>query len=103
MTEFKADAAFEAGSVFAVDWPLCQVRLQDESTYSRSGSLDFTDNAIDTASGVIRLRAVVPNADGFLKRCNARFNRLVLNDLNDAKTSVSRRPDCAERSAVQHD
>ena len=44
-----------------------QVRLQDESTYSRSGSLDFTDNAIDTASGVIRLRAVVPNADGFLK------------------------------------
>ncbi|WP_374599601.1 efflux RND transporter periplasmic adaptor subunit [Brevundimonas sp.] len=44
-----------------------QVRLQDESTYSRSGTLDFTDNAIDTASGVIRLRAVVPNADGFLK------------------------------------
>ncbi|MGV9009410.1 efflux RND transporter periplasmic adaptor subunit [Brevundimonas sp.] len=44
-----------------------QVRLQDESAYSRSGSLDFTDNAIDTASGVIRLRAVVPNADGFLK------------------------------------
>ena len=44
-----------------------QVRLQDESTYSRSGSLDFTDNAIDTASGDIRLRAVVPNADGFLK------------------------------------
>lgn len=44
-----------------------QVRLQDESAYSRSGTLDFTDNAIDTASGVIRLRAVVPNADGFLK------------------------------------
>ena len=44
-----------------------QVRLQDETTYSRSGSLDFTDNAVDTASGVIRLRAVVPNADGFLK------------------------------------
>lgn len=44
-----------------------QVRLQDESDYSRSGTLDFTDNAIDTASGVIRLRAVVPNADGFLK------------------------------------
>ena len=44
-----------------------QVRLQDESTYSRSGSLDFTDNAVDTASGVIRLRALIPNADGFLK------------------------------------
>ena len=44
-----------------------QVRLQDESGYSRSGTLNFTDNAVDTASGVIRLRAVIPNADGFLK------------------------------------
>jgi RND family efflux transporter MFP subunit len=44
-----------------------QVRLQDESDYTRSGTLDFTDNAIDTASGVIRLRAIIPNADGFLK------------------------------------
>ena len=44
-----------------------QVRLQDETGYSRSGTLDFTDNAVDTASGVIRLRAVIPNADGFLK------------------------------------
>lgn len=44
-----------------------QVRLQDEATFTRSGTLDFTDNAVDTASGVIRLRAVIPNADGFLK------------------------------------
>ncbi|MFP5297260.1 MAG: efflux RND transporter periplasmic adaptor subunit, partial [Alphaproteobacteria bacterium] len=44
-----------------------QVRLQDESGFTRSGTLDFTDNAVDTASGVIRLRAVIPNADGFLK------------------------------------
>jgi len=44
-----------------------QVRLQDESDYSRAGTLDFTDNAVDTASGVVRLRAVIPNADGFLK------------------------------------
>ena len=44
-----------------------EVRLADESGFSRAGTLDFTDNAIDTASGVIRLRAVVPNADGFLK------------------------------------
>ena len=44
-----------------------QVRLQDESDYSRSGTLDFTDNAVDTASGVVRLRAVIANADGFLK------------------------------------
>ena len=44
-----------------------QVRLQDETGFTRSGTLDFTDNAVDTASGVIRLRAVIPNPDGFLK------------------------------------
>src|SRR5690606_19036479 len=44
-----------------------RVRLQDEAESNRSGTLDFTDNAVDTASGVIRLRAVIPNADGFLK------------------------------------
>ncbi|MBX9459829.1 MAG: efflux RND transporter periplasmic adaptor subunit [Brevundimonas sp.] len=44
-----------------------QVRLQDETGFSRSGTLDFTDNTVDSASGVIRLRAVIPNADGFLK------------------------------------
>ncbi len=44
-----------------------RIRLQDETSYNRVGTLDFTDNAIDTASGTIRLRAVVPNADGFLK------------------------------------
>ena len=44
-----------------------QVRLQDEASFTRAGTLDFTDNAVDSASGVIRLRAVIPNADGFLK------------------------------------
>lgn len=43
------------------------VRLQDEAEFSRSGTLDFTDNAIDASSGTVRLRAVIPNADGFLK------------------------------------
>ncbi len=44
-----------------------QVRLQDEADFTRAGTLDFIDNAVDTASGVIRLRAAIPNADGFLK------------------------------------
>jgi RND family efflux transporter MFP subunit len=44
-----------------------RIRLQDETSYDHVGTLDFTDNAIDTASGTIRLRAVVPNANGFLK------------------------------------
>lgn len=44
-----------------------RIALQDESTFSRTGRLDFSDNAVDDGSGVIRLRAIVPNADGFLR------------------------------------
>ncbi|WP_417230830.1 efflux RND transporter periplasmic adaptor subunit [Brevundimonas sp.] len=44
-----------------------RLRLQDEAAFTRAGTLDFTDNAVDTASGVIRLRALVPNVDGLLK------------------------------------
>lgn len=33
MSDFAADPAFEAGSVFAADWPLCQVRLQDDARF----------------------------------------------------------------------
>ena len=44
-----------------------KVRLQDEAEFTHAGTLDFTDNAIDPASGTIRLRAVIANANGFLK------------------------------------
>lgn len=30
MSDFVPDPAFAAGSVFATDWPLCHVRLQDD-------------------------------------------------------------------------
>ena len=30
---FKADPAFDSGSVPVCDWPLCQVRLQDDSRF----------------------------------------------------------------------
>ena len=30
---FTADPAFDAGSVVACDWPLCQVRLQDDARF----------------------------------------------------------------------
>jgi len=30
---FRPDPAFDAGSVFAVDWPLCHVRLQDDARF----------------------------------------------------------------------
>lgn len=30
---FAVDPAFQVGSVFAADWPLCQVRLQDDARF----------------------------------------------------------------------
>lgn len=33
MSGFRPDAAFEAGSVFAIDWPLCHVRLQTDDRF----------------------------------------------------------------------
>lgn len=44
-----------------------QVRLQDESEYRWNGKVDFSDNAIDGASGTVRMRAVVANPNNFLK------------------------------------
>ena len=50
MTDFAADPAFEAGSVFAADWPLCQVRLQDDARFPwliliprRPGAVELDD------------------------------------------------------------
>lgn len=31
--QFRADPAFDAGSVAVCDWPLCQVRLQDDARF----------------------------------------------------------------------
>ena len=33
MAGFVVDPAFQAGSVFAADWPLCHVRLQDDARF----------------------------------------------------------------------
>jgi len=44
-----------------------RVRLQDETGFRHVGYLDFSDNAVDTASGVVRLRGVIQNSDGFLR------------------------------------
>ncbi|WP_119422885.1 efflux RND transporter periplasmic adaptor subunit [Desertibaculum subflavum] len=41
-------------------------RLRDEPDWPREGKLNFVDNQVDRSSGTIRVRAVFPNADGFL-------------------------------------
>jgi RND family efflux transporter MFP subunit len=44
-----------------------RVRLQDENEFTRNGVLDFADNAIDASSGAVRLRAVIPNRNNFIR------------------------------------
>jgi len=56
-TPFAADPAFDAGSIFAADWPLCQVRLQDDARFPwliliprRAGMIELGDlSAADRA------------------------------------------------------
>jgi membrane fusion protein (multidrug efflux system) len=40
-----------------------QVTLPDGTPYAQSGTLDFSDLAVDPGTGAISLRAVVPNPD----------------------------------------
>src|SRR3546814_18127845 len=50
------------------DWSsdVCSSDLGEED-YSRTGTIDFVDNALSTGSGTIGVRAIVPNADGKLR------------------------------------
>jgi RND family efflux transporter MFP subunit len=42
------------------------IGLSDENDFTREGTLDFIDNALDRSSGTIHARATVPNSDLFL-------------------------------------
>lgn len=44
-----------------------KVKLQDESDFKWPGTLDFADNGIDRSSGAVRLRAVIPNRNNFIR------------------------------------
>ncbi|MDN4633231.1 efflux RND transporter periplasmic adaptor subunit [Sphingomonas sp. PsM26] len=46
--------------------PAVEIQLQDETAHRWKGKLDFTDNGLDTHSGTIRGRAVLPNPGLFL-------------------------------------
>lgn len=43
-----------------------KILLEDGSTYDHPGKLEFTGLSVDTGTGMITLRAVVPNPDGVL-------------------------------------
>jgi diadenosine tetraphosphate (Ap4A) HIT family hydrolase len=59
MTEFTADPAFEAGSVFAVDWPLCQVRLQDDARFPWLILLPRVEGGVELDDLIAEQRAVL--------------------------------------------
>jgi diadenosine tetraphosphate (Ap4A) HIT family hydrolase len=59
MTEFTADPAFEAGSVFAADWPLCQVRLQDDVRFPWLILLPRVEGAVELDDLTADQRAVL--------------------------------------------
>jgi membrane fusion protein, multidrug efflux system len=44
----------------------CYVRLENETTFPHAGIIDFIDNTLDTGTGTILLRGVIPNPDGAL-------------------------------------
>jgi RND family efflux transporter MFP subunit len=53
-----------------------RIRLLDEATFTHVGHMDFVDNRLDTTTGTIRGRALVPNPGGFLTP--GQFGRLQL-------------------------
>jgi len=53
-----------------------RIRLLDEPSFTHIGKMDFVDNRVDTATGTIRGRALVPNPGGFLTP--GQFGRLQL-------------------------
>ena len=61
---FKADPAFDAGSVIVLDWPLCQVRLQDDTRFPwliliprRTGLHELED--LDTADRAVLMDEIL--------------------------------------------
>jgi len=42
------------------------LRLQDENGFPHEGTVNFSDNAFDTTTGTLLIRATFPNHDGFL-------------------------------------
>ncbi|MFC3908106.1 efflux RND transporter periplasmic adaptor subunit [Legionella dresdenensis] len=42
------------------------IKLPDEDSYKHQGSMNFVDNVVDTGTGTIQARAIVPNADAII-------------------------------------
>ncbi|KTD52463.1 HlyD family transporter secretion protein [Legionella rubrilucens] len=42
------------------------IKLQDEQDFIHEGKMDFMDNVVDTGTGTVQSRAIVPNPDGII-------------------------------------
>ncbi len=64
---YAAAAVAEGDSASAdVQGNAVEVGLANEDGYPHAGRVDFVDNQVDSDTGTLRVRAVVPNADGRL-------------------------------------
>lgn len=61
MSGFRPDPAFGAGSVFATDWPLCQVRLQDDGRFPWLILIPRIEGAVELDDLTADQRAVLMN------------------------------------------
>ncbi|WP_346840014.1 efflux RND transporter periplasmic adaptor subunit [Microbulbifer sp. SAOS-129_SWC] len=58
--------ALAAGTVEAADNLPVSIKLEDGSTYSQTGKLQFSEASVDPSTGSVLLRIVVPNPDQLL-------------------------------------
>lgn len=57
----RGEVVLPAGQRFPV-----KLRLADGTLYDRSGTIDFSDSKVDTTTGTISARAIIPNPQGKL-------------------------------------
>ncbi|WP_246659832.1 MULTISPECIES: efflux RND transporter periplasmic adaptor subunit [Methylosinus] len=77
---------------------IVRIALSDEEEWTRRGRLDFLDNELDRASGVIHARISVPNADSFI--APGQFARLRVPTAAEADTLLV--PEAALRADQSH-
>lgn len=84
-----------------------RIVLPDGSTYAHTGTLDFTDLAVDPKTGAVDLRALVPNPDHALLPGMFVKIRLTLGTLHDAfllpQSAIQRDTDSAYVLVVDAD
>ena len=79
MADFAVDPAFETGSVFVEDWPLCQVRLQDDARFPWLILIPRTTGAVEMsdlpAAGRANLMEEIIRAGEVVRNLGAKADR----------------------------